>query len=83
MVISGILGVWLHILIDAAYHFDVKIFWPNKTISLWWAIRRHVSAEQVENICLILFIAAVIPYLIAVASYRKHNKIEKDVPGAG
>ena len=82
MVISGILGVWLHVLIDATYHFDVKMFWPNKTISLWWAIRRHVSAEQVENICLIFFIAAVIPYLIAVASYIKHNKIEKDVPGA-
>ena len=82
MVISGILGVWLHVLIDATYHFDVKMFWPNKT-SLWWAIRRHVSAEQVENICLVFFIAAVIPYLIAVASYIKQNKIERDVPGAG
>jgi len=83
MVISGILGVWLHVLIDATYHFDVKMFWPNKTISLWWTIRRHVSAEQVENICLAFFIAAAIPYLIAVASYIKQNKIERDVPGAG
>ena len=34
MLISGILGIWLHVLIDSSYHYDVKMFWPNKT-PLW------------------------------------------------
>jgi membrane-bound metal-dependent hydrolase YbcI (DUF457 family) len=77
MVVSGILGVWLHVLIDGAYHFDVKMFWPNKTISLWRTIRRHIIKEQIEATCVAFFIAAIIPYAIAVASYIKQNKIKK------
>jgi membrane-bound metal-dependent hydrolase YbcI (DUF457 family) len=82
MVVSGILGVWLHVLIDGAYHFDVKIFWPNKTISLWRVCRQHVSSEQIETICVAFFIAAVIPYAIAAASYIKQNKAKKAVQKA-
>jgi hypothetical protein len=77
MVVSGILGVWLHVLIDGAYHFDVKMFWPNKTISLWRTIHRHIGKEQIEAICVAFFIAAIVPYAIAVASYIKQNKIKK------
>ncbi len=50
MLISGILGLWLHILIDGAYHFDVKILWPNISISLWRMIHRHLGKEQIETI---------------------------------
>jgi len=77
MVVSGVLGVWLHVLIDATYHPDIKIFWPNKTISLWRVCHRHVSAEQIETICVAFFIAAVVPYAIAAASYIKQNKVKK------
>ena len=77
MVVSGILGVWLHVLIDATNHYDIKIFWPNKTISLWRVIHQHVSAEQIETICVAFFIAAVVPYAIAAASYIKQNKVKK------
>ncbi|MHC4560815.1 MAG: hypothetical protein ACYS80_26335 [Planctomycetota bacterium] len=77
MVISGILGVWLHVLIDGAYHFDVKMFWPNKTISLWRMIQRDIGKERIEAICIAFLIAAIIPYAIAVASYIKQNKIKK------
>ena len=77
MVVSGVLGVWLHVLIDATYHSDIKIFWPNKTISLWPVLYRHVSAEQIETICVAFFIAAVVPYAIAAASYIKQNKVKK------
>jgi membrane-bound metal-dependent hydrolase YbcI (DUF457 family) len=79
MVVSGILGVWLHVLIDATYHSDVKIFWPHKTISLWRVCRRHVSAKQIEAICAAFFIAAVVPYAIAAASYVKQDKVKKAV----
>jgi len=76
MVISGILGVWLHILIDGAYHFDVKILWPNKTISLWKMIHKQVGKEQIETICLIFFLVALVPYILAVRSFSKSRRIQ-------
>ncbi len=76
MVISGILGVWLHILIDGAYHFDVKILWPNKTISLWMMIHRHLGKEQIETICLIFFPAALVAYIFAVRSFSKNSRLQ-------
>ena len=75
MVISGILGLWLHILIDGAYHFDVNILWPNKTISLWRMIHRQLGKEHIETICVLFFIAAVVPYLFTVMSFSK-NRIQ-------
>ncbi|MFZ2148831.1 MAG: hypothetical protein WAV28_16580 [Sedimentisphaerales bacterium] len=76
MLISGILGVWLHILIDGAYHFDIKILWPNKTISLWRIVHRHLGQGKIETICLISFLAALVPYLFAVRSFSKNRKIQ-------
>ena len=76
MVISGVLGFWLHILIDGAYHFDVKILWPNKTVSLWKMIHKHVGKEQIETLCLIFFIAALVPYIFAVRSFSKNRRIQ-------
>lgn len=76
MVISGILGVWFHILIDGAYHFDVKILWPNKTISLWEMVHHHLGKEQIEIICLIFFLAALVPYLFAIRSFSKNRSIQ-------
>lgn len=80
MMISGILGVWLHVLIDGAYHYDVTVFWPSQTASLWVTVMSHISAEQVKMICLVCFIAAIIPYAIAVASYMKQNKTKPSRP---
>jgi len=77
MVVSGVLGVWLHVLIDAPYHSDIMIFWPNKTISLWRVCHRHVSDEQIETVCIAFLIAAIIPYAFAVASYIKQNRVKK------
>ncbi len=75
MVISGILGVWLHNLIDGAYHFDVSLFWPNKTISIWRIIHNYVGKEQIETICLIFFLVSIVPYILAVRSFSKNNSI--------
>jgi len=76
MLISGILGFWFHILIDGAYHFDVNILWPNKKISIWKMIHNHLGKEQIETICLIFFLAAVIPYMFAVISFSKNRRIQ-------
>jgi len=76
MVISGILGLWLHILIDGAYHFDVKILWPNKIISIWRIIHRHLGQGKIETICLIFFLAGLVPYIFAVRSFSKNRRIQ-------
>ena len=73
MIISGILGVWLHVLIDGFYHSDVNVFWPNTTISLWQITAPYISKRQIEIICIVFFIAAVVLYTIAVSSYKKQN----------
>jgi hypothetical protein len=81
MVISGILGAWLHVLIDGAYHPDVIAFWPNKTLSLYQLVHPYVDREQIKTLCLAFFVVAVIPYAMAVVSYAKQNQIEKKIPG--
>lgn len=67
MLISGILGVWLHVLIDRIYHWDVRVFWPSRARPLYGL----PSHRQVEILCLAFFAAALIVYVITVAlSYR-------------
>jgi len=72
MVISGILGVWLHVLIDGTYHFDVKIFWPYKTTWLWRMLHEHISQGRIETICMLFFIAAFVFYILVVTVFRKN-----------
>ncbi|MFH1716790.1 MAG: metal-dependent hydrolase [Planctomycetota bacterium] len=78
MVFSGILGVWLHVLIDGAYHPDVQVFWPNETKSLWITVVSRISREQIKTICIAFLIAAVVPYAIAVVSYMKGRRREAE-----
>ncbi|MFA5240157.1 MAG: hypothetical protein WC476_10715 [Phycisphaerae bacterium] len=76
MVVSGVLGIWLHVIIDALYHWDVRIFWPSKAKPLW----QRMSQEQVKIWCGVFFVAAVIVYLFTAASYVKQNKVKRAKP---
>jgi membrane-bound metal-dependent hydrolase YbcI (DUF457 family) len=71
MVISGILGVWLHVLLDSIYHWDVNAFWPYKSKPLF----HLVSQEHLKLICIGLLFAAITLYAFAVKSYIKQNKV--------
>lgn len=73
MVVSGILGVWLHVVTDAVYHWDVQIFWPSKIRPLY----ELLSKGQVIAVCIAFFIAAVILYVITFVSYTKQDKTKK------
>lgn len=73
MVLSGVLGVWLHVVIDAIYHWDVLLLWPSTVRPLW----QLVSRGQLKAICIGAFVAAVILYVIIVVSHKKQNKAEK------
>jgi len=67
MLISGVLGVWIHVLIDGIYHWDARVFWPSRARPLY----RLLSRQQVEVVCLALFAAALIVYVIMLAfSYK-------------
>jgi len=72
MVISGILGVWLHVLIDGIYHWDVRVLWPSKKRPLYryWGLDK----SDVKNICITFIILAVIFYVITVIYRRKRKK---------
>jgi membrane-bound metal-dependent hydrolase YbcI (DUF457 family) len=75
MLVSGVLGVWLHVVIDAIYHPDVRLFWPGPSRAR--PLYRLITTQQLQTICLVFFIAAVIPYAIAVLSYSKRKKLEQ------
>jgi len=67
ILISAVLGVWLHVLIDAIYHYDVKPFWPYRMNPLW----QLLSHSQVLWICGLSFVAAFVLYLFAVRSFNR------------
>jgi membrane-bound metal-dependent hydrolase YbcI (DUF457 family) len=73
MVLSGILGVWLHVLIDGLRHPDLKVFWPNTTFSLWALRYRYLTGNRLEHACMIFFIAAVIIYGFVTDPKRNRN----------
>jgi membrane-bound metal-dependent hydrolase YbcI (DUF457 family) len=62
MIISGILGVWFHVLIDGIYHYDVKPFWPLQKNYLW----RLLSHNQIKLICIICFAVFVLMYVLSL-----------------
>lgn len=73
MIVSGILGVWLHVLIDGLYHSDVRIFWPCKTMLLLQTIRDHINRGQIETICMLFFVAAFVVYVLSVMIFRSRR----------
>jgi H+/Cl- antiporter ClcA len=79
MVISGILGVWFHVLIDGAYHSDVRILWPNKTLSFRTMIQRYANHDRIEDICVIFFLAAIVVYMVVLVSAQKQKKIQETI----
>jgi membrane-bound metal-dependent hydrolase YbcI (DUF457 family) len=67
MLISGVLGVWLHVLIDGIYHWDARVFWPTHK----WSLYKLLTQQQIETACLGFFVAAIIVYVVMlVLSYK-------------
>jgi hypothetical protein len=62
MVVSGVLGVWLHVLIDGTQHADMRIFWPNTTFCLATYTRPYVDHHRLELVCLLLLLCAFLLY---------------------
>ena len=66
MILSGIIGAWLHVLVDGLYHYDVQVFWPiQANLLLRWAygiswLRTYVIYQGMIRICILGWILAVI-----------------------
>ena len=80
MVISGILGIWLHVLIDSLCHYDILMFWPNR-YRLFLKLQRHLGwhglMRGVEVACLVFFVPATILYVLNVVSYRRKRASQR------
>ena len=80
MVLAGLLGVWLHVLIDSFYHYDVQIFWPyrDNTVFRWitggqWSNTVAVQ-EQVVLWCRIFWGLMFGLYGVLLATELKNRK---------
>ncbi|MBN1787064.1 MAG: hypothetical protein JW806_01565 [Sedimentisphaerales bacterium] len=62
IIISGITGVWFHVLIDGIYHYDVKPFWPIQKNYLW----RLLSKNHVKLVCIICLVIFLILYAVSL-----------------
>ena len=70
MLLSAILGIWFHILLDGQLYTDIQPFWALKANPLYGLL----SYNTVYLICKISFLPAIVLYIIAVASYVRKNK---------
>lgn len=84
MALAGLLGVWLHVLIDSFYHYDVQIFWPyrDNTIFRWinsgkWSNMRDTQ-QGVLLACRIGWGLMAGLYVLLLARNRK-TKPKQDV----
>ncbi len=78
MLLSAILGVWFHILLDAPLYTDIQPFWPFRGNSLYGLFGRGA----VYSICKISFLPALVLYIIAVTSYIRENRGKRTVQKA-
>jgi hypothetical protein len=62
MIISGILGIWFHVLIDGIYHYDVTPFWPVKGNYLY----NRLSHSQILWICIICMVIFIFLYALSL-----------------
>lgn len=83
MIVSGLLGAWLHVVIDALCHYDVLLFWPDD-YRLFLKLQRRLGWYQlirgVEKACLIFLVPAVILYALNVAFYRRSRAARRKNP---
>jgi len=77
MLVSGVLGVWLHVLLDAPLYRDMRPFFPLQADPLYGLISRHTG----YLFCTVCFLPAVALYVVGVVSYVRHRRASRSAPG--
>jgi membrane-bound metal-dependent hydrolase YbcI (DUF457 family) len=73
MLPAGILGVWLHVLLDSVMHPDVQPFWPMQLRPLLHII----SLERLHQLCEYCVLAAFVLYIAILLMPLLQNKIRR------
>jgi len=71
--LSGLLGIWFHILIDSFCWSDIRPFWPSDANPL----NNLTTLNTMCLLCAISFIPAIVLYVIAVRSHIREDKRER------
>jgi len=77
LIASGILGFWMHVIVDGLYHADVQPFWPYKKNPLFMNVGRFTSKQTYKMLCLTLLLAAILWYAQILILKFKENKAKK------
>ncbi len=70
-VFSGVLGTWLHILLDSTLYTDIKPFYPFSGNSLFGI----VQSSTMYKYCAIAFIPAIVLYFLLVTIENKRKTL--------
>ncbi len=81
MVLSGILGVWLHVIIDSLYHADVRLSWPSQPLGLRDMAHWHLRERRVKYACLFFFLVTGVVYAILEARRKKQPPADASPTG--
>ncbi len=78
MILGGALGIWLHVLIDSVYHYDVQPLWPwpyNPFHRMWIGFYSEPQVRHwVRVSCLVCLVAAMVVWRWIVARSRRRLK---------
>jgi membrane-bound metal-dependent hydrolase YbcI (DUF457 family) len=69
MILSGLLGIWFHILIDSFCWGDIRPFWPSDANPL----NSLATLNTVRLLCAISFIPAIALYVAAVWTHTREG----------
>jgi membrane-bound metal-dependent hydrolase YbcI (DUF457 family) len=83
MVLAGILGVWLHVLFDSFYHWDVQAVWPYEKgiLSILSKYSHSIDTwkQLVESICIVSWGIAILLYVLAIGKFYKLKKQKTEI----
>jgi membrane-bound metal-dependent hydrolase YbcI (DUF457 family) len=75
-IISSVIGVWLHVLLDSFIYTDLNLFFPLE----WNPLQGLFLLGNIQKFCLISFPLAVMVYLIRITSiWLKEKKENEDL----
>lgn len=72
MIAAGLLGAWLHVLIDSFYHYDVQIFWPyaRNPVQRWmftyFGLNLRTLQQSVVTACIVFWGLMIALYLFLI-----------------
>jgi len=85
MILSGIIGAWLHVLVDGLYHSDVEVFWPiHNNPLLQWAysvqfLRTHIIYRGIIRLCILGWASAGILSIFFLCKRMRSSKHIKNL----